>query len=296
MMKNYISVNIVSQSLLLVNVICINDCYSIDDIHQLKLPYEVNYEVAMGFINQCGWIEENHGLIKFSETGSIIVDLFNGEYISAELWKVILARYISVCCPAWAKRIPYGRKEAFLFMNEEEQRCFIEAGLIESQSEDVLIWWNELASIERMKSDSMLDDLGRKGERLTMAYEKRRTGIKPDWRSIETNLSGYDILSHRSAENLNSLLIEVKSSSKPINDANAVITRYEWDIVRMRNNLERYVFYLWCIQSKNKQLAVIRADEMLQHIPKDNDSGHWETVSVPFCAFAGKFQVVMDEE
>ena len=46
--------------------------------------------------------------------------------------------YITVCRPVWAKRIPYGRKEAYLIMNEEEKRCFDEAALMESIDESVL--------------------------------------------------------------------------------------------------------------------------------------------------------------
>ena len=49
-----------------------------------------------------------------------------------------------------------------------------------------------------IKKDLSLDDVGRKGERLTLQYEELRTNVKPDWRSIETNLSGYDVLSQRS--------------------------------------------------------------------------------------------------
>ena len=291
-MKNYISVNVVSQSLILVSIIQKSSCTSVSDIRQLKLPYGVNLDVALGFARQCEWIKETQGYIEFTQTGTQISEMFNGEIIHVELWKVILSCYISVCSPAWAKRIPYGRTEAFLFMNEEEQRCFIEAGLIDSEDESVLNWWDTIAGIERMKVNSSLEELGRMGERLTMEYEEGRTGVKPDWRSIETNLCGYDILSQRSADDGNKLLIEVKTSSKPIHEANAIVSRHEWNVARLNNNIKRYFFYFWCIQSKEAQLAVVSADEMEHHIPVDSEYGFWENASIPFEAFADRFKVV----
>lgn len=291
-MKNYISVNIVSQSLLLIRCIQKNNCYSIDGIKQLKLPYGVNIVVSLGFAKQCEWVIETSTMIEFTQIGNTIVGMFNGETIDTELWKVILNGYISVCHPAWANRIPYGRTEAFLFMNEEEQRCFVEAGLIDSQDDDVLMWWDSVTEIELVKKNASLDELGRKGERLTMEYEEFRTGVKPAWRSIETNLSGYDILSQRSADDAEQVLIEVKASSKPIKDARAIISRHEWDVAKMRNNVDRYFFYIWCIRPTKVQLAVVGVDEMSQHIPNDNGFGKWEKVSIPFKAFAGSFKMV----
>ena len=289
-MSTYISVNVVSQSLILVSYIQKNNCSSISEIQQIKLPVYVNRTVAFDFAKQCEWITQVHEDISFTAVGKDISHRFNGLMIDPELWKLILHRYITICQPAWSKRIPFGRKEAYLFMNEEEQRCFVEAGLIDSYDIETVEWWDKLAEAERIKKDAILDDIGRNGERLTIQYEESRTGHKPDWRSIESNLAGYDILSQRSAENCERVLIEVKSSQQPIDTACLIISRHEWNTARMKNNLHRYLFYLWDLSTSDQRLAIISAEEMTSQIPKDNEYGLWESVRVPFKVFATRFQ------
>ncbi len=289
-MKNYISVNIVSQSLLLGKCIQDNDCYDMKKIEQLKLPYGVTMPISLDFAIQCDWMSDKDSRLSFTDNGHAIINMFDGESIGSDLWRRILYVYIISCNPAWCKRIPYGRREAYLFMNEEEQRCFSEAGLIESQDETVIEWWDLLAEKERSKMDTLLNDVGRKGEKLTMKYEEKRTGIKPVWCSIESNLSGYDILSRKSSSGDEKILIEVKTSSQSLETANAIISRHEWDIAVLKNNYSRYLFYLWVIHGTKKQLAIINVDEMKHHIPDDNELGKWESLNVPFSAFAKFFK------
>ncbi len=291
-MSTYISVNVVSQSLILVSYIQKNNCSSIHEIQQIKLPTYINGPVAFDFAKQCEWITQGKDDVSFTAVGNDISRRFNGRMIDPELWKLILHRYITICQPAWSKRIPFGRKEAYLFMNEEEKRCFVEAGLIDSYDQEIVEWWDNLAEAERIKKEASLDDIGRIGERLTLEYEEIRTGIKPDWRSIESNLAGYDILSQRTADNNERVLIEVKSSLQSIESADLIISRHEWDIARLKNNLSRYLFYLWDLSSSDRRLAVISAEEMSNHIPKDSKAGTWESVRVPFIIFSNRFQII----
>ncbi len=138
----------------------------------------------------------------------------------------------------------------------------------------------------------MLDDVGRSGEQLTIQYEEIRTGFTPDWRSIESNLAGYDILSQRSAENSEKILIEVKSSMQPVESACLIISRHEWDTAKMKNNLLRYLFYLWDLSTNEQKLAIIGAKDMCSQIPNDSESGLWESVRVPFRIFADQFKTI----
>ena len=66
---------------------------------------------------------------------------------------------------------------------------------------------------------------------------------------------------------------------------------HEWDMACLENNTSRYVFHFWYVGTGAKKLAVITAEEMSQHIPKDAESGKWNTVSIPFAAFSEKFSV-----
>ena len=291
-MKTYISVNVVSQSLLFIDCINKNRCHTLEEAAQIKLPLGINFAVSLAFAEQCEWILLSYSKIGISDIGHTILTKFNGESISEELWRIILSQYIAVCQPAWAKRIPYGRKEAYLFMNEEEQRCFSEAGLIDSQDDAVLNWWDALAEIERTKKNEQNNEVGRQGEKLTMLYEEARTGAQPDWRAIETNLAGYDILSQRSAENNERILIEVKSSTQSIQNAFAIITRHEWETATLANNKGRYYFYFWCICASSRMLARITADEMSPHIPVDGKTGLWDNAKIPYSAFSTRFAPV----
>lgn len=288
-MKSYISVNIVSQALMLLSAVEKNHCYSVLDLNQIRFPYGFNSESAMRFAAQCEWVKIGGITFEITSTGHKIEKLFDGKCISQELWREILICYITVCRPVWAKRIPYGRKEAYLIMNEEEKRCFDEAALMESIDESVVQWWDGIAEIERQKQDSIKNATGRRGEYLTLDYERKRTGIEPDWRSVETNLSGYDIMSVRSNENNEHILIEVKSSTENEESAMFFISRHEWDMATLINNRSRYYFYLWNLAYGNKRLAIIDVDTMASHIPDDNNTGKWETVSIPFSAFLSYF-------
>ena len=288
-MKTYISVNVVSQSLLLLECINKNRCSTLAEAAQLKLPFGISYDTSVAFAKQCEWILESNSKIEFSDIGLTILRTFNGETITEALWRIILSQYISVCQPAWAKRVPYGRKAAYLFMSEEEQRCFSEAGLIDSIDDSVLNWWDSLADKERSKKNVQNTKVGRQGEKLTLHFEKERTGVMPEWISIESNVDGYDILSQREASNDERILIEVKASTQTIENAYAIISRHEWKTATLANNINRYFFYFWCISPSNNTLARISVHEMLPHMPVDGLTGKWDDAQIPFASFSSLF-------
>ena len=291
-MKTYISVNIVSQALLLTSAIKKHSCDSVHKISQLKLAYGVNRDAAMLFLRQCGWIKVDNDTVSFTQCGENIAASFNGFQIDQTLWRTILSVYIEKSERAWSRRIPYGRKEAYLIMSPEEQRCFDEAGLMESTDAEVIDWWDALAERERFKRDVSHLDVGREGERFTVLYEQQRTGVTPIWVSVESNIAGYDILSCREKHSNEDVLIEVKSSQKPMEKARCIITRHEWETAQRRNNVGRYFFYLWKLSNDENLLAIVDVAGMQPYIPIDSGSGKWEEVSVPYSAFEDLFIVV----
>ena len=291
-MKTYISVNIVSQALLLVSLIKKHNCKYLKEIQQLKLPYGINRDAALSFSRQCKWILEETDYFSLTEQGQDIVDSFNGMLIDPLLWRKILDGYIENCQPIWAKRIPYGRKEAYLIMTIEEQRCFVEADLITSTNPDVIEWWDTIAERERAKKDSSLLDIGREGERITLIFEQQRTGVVPNWISVDSNLSGYDILSQSANNSNDRILIEVKSSYKSIEDAVCIVTRHEWETAQRNNNVNRYYFYVWKLSASKKSLAIVDVARMKQYIPVDSSAGKWQEVTIPFSAFEDLFSHV----
>lgn len=291
-MKTYISVNIVSQALLLISAIKKHGCDSVRQVNQLQLTYGANRDAAMRFLRQCGWIEVDNDAVAFTRYGERIAASFDGYQIDRTLWRAILSGYIEKSRPAWSRRIPYGRKEAYLIMSQEEQRCFDEAGLMGDTDADVIGWWDMLAERERSKRDASRLDIGREGERFTILYERQRTGVVPEWVSVESNIAGYDILSCRARNSDESILIEVKSSRKPMEKARCIITRREWETAQRRNNIDRYFFYIWKLSDNENLLAIVGVSRMQSYIPADTGDGRWEEASVPYTAFEDLFVAV----
>ena len=286
-MNMYISVNIISHALLLMQSIHHFSCKTISDIYHLRLPTEVNRHDSLSFLSQIHWIHRGTSSLNLTERGLLALSLFDGTGICHKLWTLILYDYITVCSPIWAKRIPFGRKEAYLFMAEEEKRCFIYAGLISSFDKETIIWWDTLANMQREKEGANLNTIGRTGESLTILYERSRTQKEPQWCSVESNLSGYDIISFRSHDSDERILIEAKCSSLPVSEAYFHISKQEWTISQYSNNANRYYFYLWSLPSES--LAIISPSQIQPHIPTNNNSGLWEDVQIPFSVFSNLF-------
>ena len=73
-------------------------------------------------------------------------------------------------------------------------------------------------------------------------------------------------------------------------NAEAIISRHEWDMACLDNNTSRYVFHFWRVGPEQNLLAVITTGEMAKHIPTDAESGKWTAVSIPFAVFSEKFK------
>lgn len=160
---------------------------------------------------------------------------------------------------------------------------------MDNYNQDVIEWWDSLAEMERMGTNSSRDIIGRCGEQLTMKYEEQRTGVKPNWRSVETNLEGFDILSQKTRDDTASILIEVKTTTQRDDTAPILLSRNEWNIASKQNNLDRYLFYIWKLSSDQIKLAIIGVDEMLPHVPRDAGEGRWTEMKVPVAAFSNSF-------
>ncbi len=193
---------------------------------------------------------------------------------------------ISADKPVWSKLIPRGRRELTRTAPSEVTQILSEAGLLDSPpTDDVIIWWDEMSAIARGIRDSRMLEVGREGEKLTLRYERYRTNKDAQWQAIESNVSGFDVLSIIDKADSTPLRIEVKASSQKINAAEFVLTRNEWDIACTTGN---YVFHLWQVQ-REPRIAVIPYDDLHSHIPKDSGTGKWDKVKIPFSAFRGLF-------
>lgn len=253
---------------------------------------QINTSWLIDVIKQCGWMaESSRNTLELTDRGYMVIA---GDASAEETaFRVMLSDYIVAFCPVWCYRIPYGRSEATFMMSKDERACFQEAGLLsDSPDDDIVEWWDSLSSIIRKKQDDKKNNCGRSGEKMTLAYEEKRTGVKPKWMSIDSNLAGYDVLSQVSTEDSSKLLIETKASELDLENAFCHITLNEW---RTATTAKNYLFYFWILGTTN-QLATINVSQITPYIPTNNLSGEWESVKIPFYSFKEFFQRIGGKE
>ena len=145
----------------------------------------------------------------FSETGSCEIP-----------FQLLLSSYGRIKLPGWAFRTPAGRTETWTVLSSDEKKCFQAAGLLRNPPDEPIIrWWQNLATFIRSITEERNTETGAQGERLSLQYERSRTGQIPRWISFESNFAGYDILSVNSETDHTLRPIEVKSSSRPMESA-----------------------------------------------------------------------------
>jgi hypothetical protein len=192
-----------------------------------------------------------------------------------------LASIIETTRPAWAGLLQKGRKEAQAGLPDEIRQCFEEALLLDEATEDIIIWWDRLSCLMREFSQRKLLETGRKGERLSIAYEEKRTQTPPKWQSIETNYAGYDVLSIREKGDSTVLKIEVKASDRTFKNAQIHVTEHEW--ITASHAFESYVFHVWVLQPE-PTLFVVPSSTVLTHVPNNKGKGCWKNACIPLGA------------
>ena len=292
-MKTYISDSLISEALILLQVMRENNCFSVVQIENIRTYYGINKIAALNLALKCKWIYlNNNDIYELTAFGDKLLHEFTDMQISKNLYRDILYNYITVCKPIWARRIPFGRNEAYRIMSDEEQVCFNKAGLVsEPATREDVDWWDSLAEQERFKTQQIKDDIGREGEELTIHYEKERTKADPTWESVNSNLVGFDISSRVSELDISEILIEVKASNQKMDNASFFVTLNEWKTASVGYNQKRYFFYLWLL-GNNPQVAIISYLEMKKHIPNNNGRGEWTVTNIPFLAFKEFFSTI----
>lgn len=241
------------------------------------------------FCDDCRLVRlTNSAKDELTETGRKMADGFICDHDVSDSFKSVLGLYIITERPIWANRMPMGRDETFAVIDDDTYYCFKEAGLARQPiSDNIVKWWDTIASVFRAANENDLLAIGRKGERLTLEYELRRTSFVPKWMSVESNFMGYDILSRESREDETHRLIEVKASSS--NAPSFFISRNEWEIAQSSRG--QYRIYLWRL-GVHSELAILTVDEVAAHIAENSGQGSWTSVEVPYGVFADSFRRV----
>lgn len=229
-----------------------------------------------------------------TSTSGIASPTSGGERLLAQVgYEAMLRRalldYIDTIRPPWIQNASYGRSRVLAFLPNDIAQVFVEADLVDASSQDIVEFWDELAARARGQKNGRLNQIGRAGERLTLAFEEVRTGAKPRWTSIENNADGYDVLSIVAPNDPRKLSIEVKTSRVGLRGS-FFLTRNEWD---RAVEAEAHLFHLWDISREDRPLlAAVPIIEMQSNVPRDQGLGTWQQLEVPLEAFRNDFRSV----
>ncbi|OLP64758.1 hypothetical protein BACPU_23480 [Bacillus pumilus] len=223
---------------------------------------------------KCKWID-------LDEKNDMEVTALGKEIINSPLptekLRIQLEHYILIEKPTWFLMMHYGRIEAARYFPTSIYQCFKEADLFDSISTEVIDWWDHLSSISRNESNKSILEIGRLGEKLSFFYEKNRIASKPHWQSIDSNFSGYDILSKIEKDNDTNLKIEVKAS---INKYHFFLTKNEWKTAIGSN---QQAFHLWVFEP-SLELYIFTSDLIKTHVPTNTERGNWESCHIQLSA------------
>lgn len=242
----------------------------------LSRPQDI-YSISL----RCNWVQlDDNGVCILTYRGREIY-----EHKSEDLrLRIQLQDIIDVYQPVWAIKIRDGRKELEGTLPGEISQIFKEAGLFHDWTDELIEWWDDLAALIRMRKGSELLKTGRRAEKLSFLYEENRTGVTPHWRSLESNYSGYDILSVYEPSNHEKVKIEVKGSELNLNNSFFYVTHNEWQTALVSSI---YKFHLWVFKGVTRLIELDSSDVAL-HIPRDSGDGKWQNVRIPFKVFGDR--------
>lgn len=244
----------------------------------------VESKVVLSTAQSMNWITAD-------EMGAAFIAPMGARLLGIEGYRMRLRQslldYVELAGPPWVEQASFGRRKVINFAPPTIQQMLYEAGLSDGSGDDVVEFWDALAARARGQRDDHLTSIGRRGERLTLAYEEKRTGRRPKWIAIDSNDKGYDVLSVVSSDNFGPYSIEVKTSSIGLKGS-IHITRNEWE---RACEAEKHSFHLWDVSASDKaSLAIISLEQMVSHVPNNSGQGSWESVEIPIMAFENNFQ------
>lgn len=164
-----LSMNVLTSALALLRRIEIYDFSSLSELSYSKIV-SISAEDIFEFSSSCGWASESESGLTLTTRGIGLLR-FQTQGLLIDLKRQMLTDYVLKCAPIWANRIPYGRREATIFMTKDERACFADAGLLSDHLDAGIIdWWDTIATHIRMQTKQSKIGTGRLGERNTIKY------------------------------------------------------------------------------------------------------------------------------
>lgn len=255
--------------------------------HELPRDHRYDNEAVLKLSQDLGWLRINDiGIVVLTPAGDRLLAL--DQHGPARFRRALLD-YVEVMRPPWMKLALDGRVRTLQFAPGGFAQLISEAYLAEGYDDEVVYFWDRLAAISRGQDEIRLNEIGRCGERLTLAYERLRTGVDPIWRSIESNADGYDVMSVVSCNDRSLKQIEVKASTLGISGS-LHLTSNEWE---MTEAMQHHVFHLWDLSRNDApRIAIIPRQQMIAHVPVNKGCGKWKEVEIPYSEFKQLFKAV----
>lgn len=237
---------------------------------------------VLSMSQKCRWVAiGDDGLMRLTERGTYLLQLSEPKTcLREQLLDLVLADP-----PPWSRRMIQGRFEAMQAMPDPARQCFRDCELFDGKDDETIDWWDRASNAVRAERSRVNHEVGRTAEKLTLQFEKTRTGVDPIWQAIETSVSGFDVLSIVQPGSAARLKIEVKGSKLPRKEASFYLTRNEWNTATASRSGE-FHFHLWLVHDSPK-LFVVPAESLEPHVPSDGQSGRWEQAQLFYKAFLG---------
>lgn len=229
--------------------------------------------IVLAMAQKCRWIAvADDGAIHLTERGTYLRQVSEPRIcLREQLLDLILAEP-----PPWSRKLIQGRFEAVKSMPDAARQCFRDCELLEGIEDETVDWWDRASNSARAERSRVNHEIGRKAEKLTLRFERERTGTDPVWQAIETSVSGFDVLSVVEPGSGKKLKIEVKGSSQRRSEASFFLTRNEWNTAV---NSHEFHFHLWLVHDV-PVLFVVPAKELAEHVPTDGSTGRWENAQL----------------
>jgi hypothetical protein len=184
--------------------------------------------------------------------------------------------------PPWRWLLPLGRGKLAEYLPADARQVFDSAGLYgASDDPNVRSWWDSVAQRIRAGSDESHLQVGRAGEDLTIAHEKRilaeggRGDLRPELVGFEDTTLGYDVSSFTiSGAAVRPKFIEVKTTEmRPLR---FTFTSTQWAAaLRLQPT---YFVHVWHLPTA--ELVEISFAELSTAIPENRGRGNWETAII----------------
>lgn len=218
-------------------------------------------------------LQEEKGFLKITEKARKIILLKEQRKQLQEIVKLFIQKYY----PGIQHILRTGRHKASIFLPDYIKQILFEANLLE-KSQNLFLTQEKPIKKKYKFDETKRKEIGTFGEKLSLKYEKRRVRQRPNWTAKDDDGAGYDIESKIGIYDPSPLFIEVKTTTKSVEEGNIFISRNEWETAKTKPN--NYLFHIWVTKISLDKPFIFKPKHLKKHIPKERGFGKWGNVEI----------------